>query len=51
MTALRDWVPDLAERDVYVCGPEEWTETVRRVTKAAGLPSEPAPYREVPVVT
>lgn len=39
VTALRDWVPDLAERDVYVCGPEEWTETVRRVTLAAGLPS------------
>jgi ferredoxin-NADP reductase len=39
VTALRDWVPDLAERDVYVCGPEEWTETVRRVTQAAGLPS------------
>ena len=21
------WVPDIAERDVYVCGPEAWTET------------------------
>ena len=39
LAALRYWVPDLAERDVYVCGPEEWTETVRRVTQAAGLPS------------
>jgi predicted ferric reductase len=36
--ALRWWVPDLAERDVYVCGPEEWVESVRRATSAAGLP-------------
>jgi ferredoxin-NADP reductase len=37
-TALAWWVPDLAERDVYVCGPEEWVESVRRATLAAGLP-------------
>jgi predicted ferric reductase len=40
VTALTWWVPDLAERDVYVCGPEEWIETVRRVTQAAGLPAD-----------
>jgi ferredoxin-NADP reductase len=40
LTALVYWVPDLAERDVYVCGPEEWIETVRRVTQAAGLPPD-----------
>jgi len=39
-TALRWWVPDLAERDVYVCGPEEWVESVRRATWAAGLPPD-----------
>jgi ferredoxin-NADP reductase len=33
-------VPDLAERDVYVCGPEDWIETVRRVAQAAGLPAD-----------
>jgi predicted ferric reductase len=33
-------VPDLAHRDVYVCGPEEWTEQVRRTALAAGLPPE-----------
>ena len=38
-TALAWWVPDLAERDVYVCGPEEWVESVRRATLAAGLPA------------
>jgi predicted ferric reductase len=40
LTALRHWVPDIAERDVYVCGPEAWVESVRRTTAAAGLPAE-----------
>jgi predicted ferric reductase len=40
LTALRHWVPDLAERDVYVCGPEPWIESVRRTATAAGLPAE-----------
>lgn len=30
-------VPDLAERDVYVCGPPGWTESLRRAALAAGL--------------
>ena len=38
--ALRYWVPDIAERDVYVCGPEAWVESVRRTTAAAGLPAD-----------
>jgi predicted ferric reductase len=38
VTALRFWVPDLASRDVYVCGPEAWTADVRRSCAAAGLP-------------
>jgi predicted ferric reductase len=40
LTALLYWVPDLADRDVYVCGPEAWTEDVRRTTEAAGLPPD-----------
>jgi len=40
LTALLHWVPDLAERDVYVCGPEAWAEDVRRTTEAAGLPAD-----------
>jgi ferredoxin-NADP reductase/DMSO/TMAO reductase YedYZ heme-binding membrane subunit len=40
VTALRHWVPDLAERDVFVCGPEPWVASVRRTTAAAGLPPE-----------
>lgn len=38
--ALRGWVPDIADRDVYVCGPEAWTSLVRRDLLAAGLPPE-----------
>ena len=33
-------VPDLAERDVYVCGPEEWAAEVGRVAVTAGLPPQ-----------
>ncbi len=40
LRALLRWVPDLAERDVYVCGPAPWTELVRRTVTAAGLPSD-----------
>jgi predicted ferric reductase len=40
LTALTFWVPDIAERDVYVCGPESWAEEVRRTTAAAGLPAD-----------
>jgi predicted ferric reductase len=39
-TALTYWVPDIAERDVYVCGPEPWADDVRRTTEAAGLPAD-----------
>jgi predicted ferric reductase len=40
LSALIWWVPDIAERDVYVCGPEGWAEDVRRTLEAAGLPAE-----------
>jgi predicted ferric reductase len=39
-TALLDHVPDLAYREVYVCGPEDWAQQVRRTALAAGLPPE-----------
>ena len=38
VTALTWWIPDIAQRDVYVCGPPEWTDSVRRACEAAGLP-------------
>ncbi|MFN8196089.1 MAG: ferredoxin reductase family protein [Nocardioidaceae bacterium] len=39
-TALRYWVPDIADRDVFVCGPEPWAEQVRRSALAAGVPAD-----------
>lgn len=36
-TALRQWVPDIADRDVYVCGPEHWTALVRSTLHEAGV--------------
>ena len=38
LQALRYWVPDIADRDVYVCGPAAWTDLVRRTLAAAGVP-------------
>jgi ferredoxin-NADP reductase len=40
LRALTCWVPDIAERDVYLCGPEGWTILVRRTLTAAGLPDD-----------
>ena len=40
LTALQRWVPDIAERDVFVCGPERWTSMVRASLVAAGLPED-----------
>jgi ferredoxin-NADP reductase len=40
LAALRHLVPDIAERDVYVCGPAPWAESVRRAADAAGVPPD-----------
>jgi predicted ferric reductase len=40
LIALRRWIPDLAERDFFVCGPTAWTEGVERLALAAGVPSD-----------
>jgi predicted ferric reductase len=40
LAALRSWVPDVAERDVYVCGPTPWTDLVVRDLRAAGVPDQ-----------
>ena len=40
LAALRHWVPDVAERDVYVCGPSAWTRSVLRDLLAAGVPTD-----------
>jgi ferredoxin-NADP reductase len=38
--ALRDLVPDVAERDVYVCGPEGFSASVERALRACGTPPD-----------
>ena len=38
LTALRHWVPDIAHRDVYVCGPTPWADLVVADLRRAGVP-------------
>jgi predicted ferric reductase len=35
---LRAWLPDLPQRDVYVCGPPAWTDALTAALLQAGLP-------------
>ncbi|MCU1691412.1 MAG: oxidoreductase [Frankiales bacterium] len=37
--ALRAVVPDVAEREVFVCGPDPWTASVLAAARAAGVPA------------
>ncbi len=39
-TALTFWVPDIAERDVYVCGPPTWSAQVVQSLVSAAVPRE-----------
>jgi predicted ferric reductase len=36
--AIAELIPDLADRDVYVCGPVEFTDAVLDAARAAGVP-------------
>lgn len=38
--ALRELVPDIADHDVYLCGPQPWTEAAREAARAAGVPRD-----------
>ena len=40
LTALLARVPDIAERDVFLCGPAPWTDLVQRTLRAAGTPAD-----------
>ena len=40
LTALLRWVPDVAERDVFLCGPTAWTDGVEELLAAAGVPED-----------
>ena len=39
LTALQHWVPDIAERDVYVCGPSRGPTASSGCAQAAGFPT------------
>ena len=36
---LRTLIPDIAERDVYVCGPPEMTQATRATLRGYGVPA------------
>ena len=38
--ALRHLIPDIADRDVYLCGPDGWMAAARDAALAAGVPAE-----------
>jgi predicted ferric reductase len=38
--ALRRWIPDLAEREVFLCGPTAWTDGLEELVLAAGVPPD-----------
>lgn len=40
LRALRRWIPDVVERDVFLCGPSVWTTGVERLLAAAGVPAD-----------
>ena len=40
LTALKRWIPDLAERDVFLCGPTAWTDGMEDLVLTAGVPRE-----------
>lgn len=40
LAALLRWVPDVADRDVFLCGPTAWTGGVERLLADAGVPAD-----------
>jgi predicted ferric reductase len=40
LSALQRWIPDIAEREAFICGPNTWTDGVERLLITAGLSRE-----------
>ena len=40
LAALRWWAPDVAEREVFLCGPTAWADGVERLLAAADVPAD-----------
>lgn len=43
-TRLRDYVPDIADADVYICGPSAWARNVLADAKSSGVREEQLHY-------
>lgn len=44
--ALHHLIPDIAKRDLFICGPPSFTATVRRAARALGVPEEQVHHEE-----
>jgi predicted ferric reductase len=40
LAALRRWIPNLADSDLFLCGPTPWTDGFYRLALAAGVPHD-----------
>jgi ferredoxin-NADP reductase len=40
LIALQRWIPDIAEREVFLCGPSTWTDGMEGLLLAAGVPRD-----------
>jgi ferredoxin-NADP reductase len=40
VAGLRWLVPDVAEREVYLCGPPQWMDAARAAARNAGVPTD-----------
>jgi predicted ferric reductase len=38
--ALQHWIPDIAEREVFLCGPTTWTDSFQQLALTAGVPAD-----------
>ena len=38
-TLMRHWIPDIADRDLFICGPDAWAASVHRAAVNAGVPA------------
>ena len=41
---LRRAMPDVAQRDVFICGPDAFTESIAAACRAAGVPADRIHY-------
>ena len=47
LIALQHWIPDIADRDVFLCGPSTWTDGFERLRSGRRRSARPDPHREL----